>query len=134
MTNKPRLTKKYVFIFVLSIALWGAVSACINQHEVLILGKSYDAGDVKAGGKVHHSYRLINLSAQSVEVGTEPLCGCTQVSTKMFNLKPFNSRMVPVDVDIEGGKGVNRKTIVFHFQTGDTTWWTNAFVQFEIKK
>jgi len=99
------------------------VIAKTSSHGVIVHGINYNAGMVKSGTVISHDVRVINLSAQSVQVDAQPGCGCTLVKSPTAPIRPLQSQNLETQVNTVGMKlGEQERATMVHLRLGSRTW------------
>lgn len=137
MNKVVKLASQWGPVVLLTLrTLWvlqGAL-ALTPGHGVIMQGLNYNAGTVRVGKVISHDMRVINLSAQPVQVEAEPTCGCTIVAAPNYSLAPLHSAVIKAAVDTFGMQSTNqRKSVAISLTSGGRTWQQAALINFRLK-
>ena len=105
-------------------------------HGVVVRDATFDAGVVKPGTVITHSVRVINFSAQPIQVDAQPSCGCTLVDNSSTTIGPLHSATIKAQIDTEGmpSEPQQKKVVVLQMQSGKQAWQQMETIKFRLQQ
>ncbi len=100
-----------------------------------LFGATYEAGKVRAGSTIHHRVWVFNPTLRSLQLDTEPSCGCTVVEGGSRALGRLWGLPLTVAVDTTGkplGRQVQRVDLIVRDQERGVSWRERIEVRFEV--
>lgn len=105
-----------------------------GMGRIEVKGKQFDAGMIRAGQAVEHRFSITNYTLQTVDVKTQPSCGCTLVEKPGSRLSPFSQMPLTAHIETAGMKpGQYKKSVTLKMQAGPKDWEEVVTCQFRIR-
>jgi len=86
------------------LAIWAALigrsAVAQNWVDTIFPERAFDFGTVARGSKVHHTFRLINLTSQEIHIADwRTKCGCTEVRVGARAIPPGTQTSIDAVID-----------------------------------
>ncbi len=106
------------FLLLLSVFVLAAGIIWLAIFPVLIFPDAVDLGRTGVGVPFSSSFQITNIGLRTVSiVRVERSCHCTQAKLAGLKLKPFETAVIPVDVNTGRSSGLIREQIAFQDDT-----------------
>lgn len=105
-----------VHLLLAVVAMIGAGSPRARSQDwvgAVFPSRSHDFGTVARGSKVHHSFRVVNSTAQEIHIVTyRTKCGCTEVKLGAQTIPPGTQTVVEAVIDTTKFTGPKQSGLV----------------------
>ncbi|MEM2592171.1 MAG: hypothetical protein QXI60_06260 [Thermofilaceae archaeon] len=105
----------------------------VSGKRLWLIGAVYDAGKVKRNRVISHRVWIWNPSLRTVNIRSEPSCGCTVAELPSNQATPLNGFPIVVQVETWGlPLGLQEKVVTLEASCGKEWWLEEVRIRFEV--